>query len=156
MNEIYVSGHRNPDTDSIVASMAYAKLRNALGDREYKAVRIGAINDETQHMLDHFGFEPPEFIKSMRTQVRDLDFDRPPELNCSVTMDLAWRTMREGEIATMRLERAQHLLTSTTLSISEIASRCGFSSPQYLIRSFTKKFGKPPAAWRHHKPTKVG
>lgn len=101
MNEIYVSGHRNPDTDSIVASMAYAKLRNALGDREYKAVRIGAINDETQHMLDHFGFEPPEFIKSMRTQVRDLDFDRPPELNCSVTMDLAWRTMREGEIATM-------------------------------------------------------
>ena len=101
MNEIYVSGHRNPDTDSIVAAMAYAKLRNALGDREYKAVRIGAINDETQHMLDHFGFEPPEFIKSMRTQVRDLDFDRPPELNCSVTMDLAWRTMREGEIATM-------------------------------------------------------
>ena len=43
MNEIYVSGHRNPDTDSIVASMAYARLRNALGDREYKAVRIGAI-----------------------------------------------------------------------------------------------------------------
>ncbi len=30
---------------------------------EYKAVRIGAINDETQHMLDHFGFEPPEYIK---------------------------------------------------------------------------------------------
>ena len=24
MNEIYVTGHRNPDTDSIVASMAYA------------------------------------------------------------------------------------------------------------------------------------
>ena len=33
MNEIYVSGHRNPDTDSIVASMAYARLRNALGDK---------------------------------------------------------------------------------------------------------------------------
>ena len=121
MNEIYVSGHRNPDTDSIVASMAYAKLRNALGDREYKAVRIGAINDETQHMLDHFGFEPPEFVKSMRTQVRDLDFDRPPELNCSVTMDLAWRTMREGEIATMPIVNDDGSLYGM-LSAGDIAS----------------------------------
>ena len=101
MNEIFVTGHKNPDTDSIVAAMAYAKLRNALGDRQYTAVRIGAINDETRHMLDHFGFEPPMYIKNMRTQVRDLDFDRPPELNCSVTVDLAWRTMRAGDIATM-------------------------------------------------------
>ena len=121
MNEIYVSGHRNPDTDSIVASMAYARLRNALGDREYKAVRIGAINDETQHMLDHFGFEPPEYIKSMRTQVCDLDFDRPPELNCSVTMDLAWRTMREGEIATMPIVNDDGTLYGM-LSAGDIAS----------------------------------
>lgn len=121
MNEIYVSGHRNPDTDSIVAAMAYAKLRNALGDREYKAVRIGALNDETKHMLDHFGFEPPEYIKSMRTQVRDLDFDRPPELNCSVTMDLAWRTMRDGEIATMPIVNDDGTLYGM-LSAGDIAS----------------------------------
>ena len=43
MAEIFVTGHRNPDTDSIVAAMAYANLRNSLGDREYKAVRIGTI-----------------------------------------------------------------------------------------------------------------
>ena len=35
MNEIYVIGHHNPDTDSIVSAMAYAALRNALGDRNY-------------------------------------------------------------------------------------------------------------------------
>ena len=35
MNEIYVTGHRNPDTDSIVSAMAYAALKNALGQREY-------------------------------------------------------------------------------------------------------------------------
>ena len=37
MDPIYVTGHRNPDTDSIVAAMAYAALRNALGDREFEA-----------------------------------------------------------------------------------------------------------------------
>ena len=99
MNDIYVCGHRNPDTDSIVASMAYANLRNALGDREYKAVRIGAINDETQRMLDRFGFEPPMYIQNMRAQVSDLDFDRPPELNKSVTLDLAWRSMRDAGLS---------------------------------------------------------
>ena len=37
MNEIYVTGHRNPDTDSVVAAISYAALRNALGDRDYVA-----------------------------------------------------------------------------------------------------------------------
>ena len=37
MNDIYITGHRNPDTDSIVSAMAYANLRHALGDREYRA-----------------------------------------------------------------------------------------------------------------------
>lgn len=101
MNEIYVTGHRNPDTDSIAASLSYAYLRNALGNREYKAVRIGSVNDETQSILKRFGFEAPEYIKNMRTQVKDLDYDKPPELNRSVTMDLAWRTMRDDQISTM-------------------------------------------------------
>ncbi len=99
MNDIYVCGHRNPDTDSIVAAMAYANLRNALGDREYKAVRIGAINDETQRMLDRFGFEPPMYIQNMRAQVSDLDFDHPTELNKSVPLDLAWRTMQDSGVS---------------------------------------------------------
>ena len=99
MNEIYVTGHRNPDTDSIVASIAYANLRNSLGDREYKAVRIGGINDETQNMLRRFGFDAPELIRDMRNQICDLDFDRPPLLNLGVPLDLAWQQMREGSFA---------------------------------------------------------
>ena len=95
MNEIYVTGHRNPDTDSIVAALAYANLRNALGERTYRAVRIGSINDETQRLLSHFGVEAPPLVKNMRTQVRDLDFDHPPVLNGSVPMNLAWQTMTE-------------------------------------------------------------
>ena len=43
MNEIYVVGHRNPDTDSIVAAMSYAALRNALGDRDYVAAYLGHV-----------------------------------------------------------------------------------------------------------------
>ena len=99
MNEIYVTGHRNPDTDSIVAAMSYAALKNALGEKEYVAVHLGTISDETNRMLERFHFQPPRFIQNVRTQVRDLDFDRPPCLDASVTMDRAWKLMREQKIS---------------------------------------------------------
>ena len=95
MDPIYVTGHRNPDTDSIVAAMAYAALRNACGDREYEAACLGHVSDETQIVLDKFGFEPPKRIHSMYTQVRDLDFDIPPILSTAVTEGRAWRMLQE-------------------------------------------------------------
>lgn len=97
MNTIYVLGHKNPDTDSIVSAMAYAALRNALGDREYKAGRLGFISDETKLVLDRFGFEPPEYVQDIRTQVRDLDFDTPPCLNKGATVSRAWSLLHLGD-----------------------------------------------------------
>ena len=95
MDPIYVTGHRNPDTDSIVAAMAYAALRNALGDREYEAACLGHVSDETNIVLERFGFQPPKRITSMFTQVRDLDFDTPPLLSTAVTVGRAWQIMQQ-------------------------------------------------------------
>ena len=94
MEPIYVTGHRNPDTDSIVSAMAYAALRNALGDREFVPARLGHISDETRLVLDRFGFEPPVRIQTMRTQVRDLDYDTPPALSGAVTVSRAWAALQ--------------------------------------------------------------
>lgn len=96
MEPIYVTGHRNPDTDSIVSAMAYAALRNALGDREFVPARLGHISDETRLVLDRFGFEPPIRIQTMRTQVRDLDFDTPPALSGAVTVSRAWTALQNN------------------------------------------------------------
>ena len=95
MDPIYVTGHRNPDTDSIVAAMAYAALRNALGDREYEAACLGHVSDETKTVLNKFGFEAPKRITSMFTQVRDLDFDTPPCLSTAVTVGKAWEIIQQ-------------------------------------------------------------
>ena len=95
MDPIYVTGHRNPDTDSIVAAMAYAALRNAVGDREYEPARLGQVSDETQRMLTRFGFQAPKLITSMHTQIHDLDFDTPQILSHAVTVDRAWNLLQE-------------------------------------------------------------
>ena len=95
MDPIYVTGHRNPDTDSIVAAMAYAALRNAVGDREYEAACLGHVSDETMIVLERFGFEPPKRIYNMFTQVRDLEFDVPPCLSAAVTVGTGWNILQE-------------------------------------------------------------
>lgn len=94
MEPIYVTGHRNPDTDSIVSAMAYAALRNALGEWAYVAARLGPVSDETQMVLDRFGFEPPQLLRDVRTQVRDLEYDTPPAIHRSVTVSRAWSVLK--------------------------------------------------------------
>ena len=41
---IFVVGHKNPDTDSICSAIAYANLKNQLGGRTFEARRAGEIN----------------------------------------------------------------------------------------------------------------
>ena len=101
MDTIYVTGHRNPDTDSIVAAIAYSALRNACGDREYTAACLGDPSDETKSVLDRFGFQPPKRIYNVFNQIRDLDFSRPPVLSTAVTVGRAWDIMQEKNIGTL-------------------------------------------------------
>ncbi|MFP5526996.1 manganese-dependent inorganic pyrophosphatase [Peptococcus simiae] len=62
MSTILVSGHQNPDTDSIISAISYAHLLNSSG-KEAKPVALGQPNEETAFALDYFGFEAPEVIR---------------------------------------------------------------------------------------------
>ncbi len=92
----YVCGHRNPDTDSIVSAMAYANLCNMLGDNGYTAARLGHLNDESSFLLKRFGFQPPVMISTVRTQVRDIEFDKPPLVGMNLPVSHAWEIMQEN------------------------------------------------------------
>ena len=122
MDPIYVTGHRNPDTDSIVAAIAYAALRNACGDREYEAACLGQVSEETRIVLDRFAFRPPMMISNLYNQVRDLDFDRPPVLATGVSMSRAWEEFRQyPTIAAVPVARENGTLYGI-LSRTDIAS----------------------------------
>ena len=116
MSDIFVVGHKNPDTDAVVSAMAYANLRNASGDREYKAARLDHISDETKRMLKMFGFDAPMRLKDVRTQVSDIDFDTPTALDPSVTLDRAWKIMTETETTSIPVVNADGTLFGTLTS----------------------------------------
>lgn len=96
MDPIFVFGHRNPDTDSVVSAMAYAALQNALGNNAYQAVCLGRLNDETSYLLERFGFDAPPYLSTVRTQIRDIDFDHPPTLSSAVAVSHAWEIFCEN------------------------------------------------------------
>jgi len=96
MDPVYVTGHLNPDTDSIVSAIAYSALRNALGDRQYISACLGNISDETQAVLDFFDVAPPTLITNVRTQVHDLQFDIKPTLGRNVTVNKAWEMLKSS------------------------------------------------------------
>ncbi len=58
---VYVVGHKNPDTDSVTAAIAYAELMKAKGEDYIPCVQ-GEINPETKVVLDKFGFAAPELM----------------------------------------------------------------------------------------------
>lgn len=55
----------------------------------------------------------------------------------------------------LRLERAQSLLTATTLSLSEVARRTGFGREERLRNAFVRQFAIGPAQWRERFSEKV-
>ena len=45
MEQIFITGHRNPDLDSICSAYAYARLKNELDpENQYIAVNMGIEN----------------------------------------------------------------------------------------------------------------
>lgn len=84
-NYRYIHGHRNPDTDSIVSSIAYAHLKNQL-NQPAKACRLGAMNDETSYILDRFGFEAPILLKDARATLEEIEIDEPTSVHINTTI----------------------------------------------------------------------
>jgi manganese-dependent inorganic pyrophosphatase len=62
---VYVIGHRNPDTDSVVSAAAYAALKQAGGQNRVIAARAGKINPQTEYIFDRFGVAVPEYLPDL-------------------------------------------------------------------------------------------
>lgn len=67
-----VIGHKNPDMDSIVAALGYARLKQTLGWEDVLAARAGNTNARIDYVLNRFGLEAPIFISDITPKVRDI------------------------------------------------------------------------------------
>ena len=70
---IYVTGHRNPDLDSIASAIGYAELKAQLDpDNEYVPIRLGEVNEQTAWALERSAAVKPELMGHVFLRVRDV------------------------------------------------------------------------------------
>ncbi|GGM41496.1 putative manganese-dependent inorganic pyrophosphatase [Paraliobacillus quinghaiensis] len=68
MTKSLIFGHKNPDTDTINSAIAYAYLKQQIGE-DVEAVRLGAANDETKYALDYFKVDAPREVATVSNEV---------------------------------------------------------------------------------------
>nr|WP_320132035.1 putative manganese-dependent inorganic diphosphatase [uncultured Holophaga sp.] len=113
---VFVTGHKNPDTDSICAAIAYAELKRKQGVQAVPC-RLGDISRETAFVLDHFGVPAPELLQTVKTQVSDLDMDPANAVSLGISVKSAWRVMRQQNVKTLPVvDDGQKLLGLLTVS----------------------------------------
>lgn len=71
MEKVLIFGHKNPDTDTICSAIAYADLKSKLG-LNVEAVRLGAVNGETQFALNKFNAEAPRLVEEVAGEVKQV------------------------------------------------------------------------------------
>ncbi len=96
-----VIGHRNPDTDSICSAICYANLKQAATGGVYEPGRAGNVNSETRFVLDYFGVQEPELVKTVRTQVKDIEIRETPGVRRDISLKKAWNLMQEANVVTL-------------------------------------------------------
>ena len=82
MNKVFIFGHKNPDTDSIVSSLVMADFEKKLGNENVVPCRLGIVNKETEFILNYLGLEAPMLIEDLEdgSEVIIVDTANPGEL----------------------------------------------------------------------------
>ncbi|WP_317316620.1 putative manganese-dependent inorganic diphosphatase [Amedibacillus dolichus] len=91
--KIYITGHRHPDSDSIVSAIAYTELKKRKGF-DAVACRLGALNPETKYLLERFGFDEPMLFEDARSTLAEIALDPPITITSTTTIQEALEIMK--------------------------------------------------------------
>lgn len=135
MQDIFITGHRNPDMDSICASWAYAQLKNQIDpSADYHAIRCGHLNTQTKHTLKEIGVEPPRLEKDVYPRVKDILTDTTNALNSDDPIFEAVKMIHDFNISVIpifdREKRYAGLVSVNEISDFLIAEQIG-GRPKY-------------------------
>ncbi|MDD6021944.1 MAG: putative manganese-dependent inorganic diphosphatase [Acutalibacteraceae bacterium] len=119
---VYIVGHRNPDTDSICSAIAYADLKNRDGGSyHYTPTRAGQISSETEFVLDYFGMEQPLYLNNLGTRVKEMEIRHTPPIKRSLSLRKAWQLMGDVKCVTLPIVNDENILEGL-ITIQDIAT----------------------------------
>ncbi len=97
MGEIYITGHRNPDMDSICSAIAYADLKNLIDPANtYIPVRCSHLGESARTLLDSLEIEAPEHMRNVYPKVSDVMMTSSHETEADQSLSECARSFSEN------------------------------------------------------------
>lgn len=115
----YIFGHRNPDTDSVCASIALSYLRNELGGKTVPKV-IGDLNNETKFVLKYFKVDAPSYLNDVKVRIKNIKYDKKAFIHEKASIDNAFKLMQKENVTAIPLINDKKILTGY-VTLKEIA-----------------------------------
>ena len=98
MENVFVFGHKNPDTDSVTGAIALAYLKNIKKKKNYIPYILGEVNNETKYVLNYFKVNKPLYLNDTKLQVSDLRYKKNCFISELETIDSLYTFMQKEEI----------------------------------------------------------
>ena len=81
MGKIYITGHRNPDLDSLCAATAYANLKNMTdSDNKYIPIRCSHVSDSVRKQMEVMEIRLPFYKRDVYPKVKDVMMEPTAQL----------------------------------------------------------------------------
>lgn len=134
MDKIYVFGHKNPDADSVCASITLSNLKNELGMNTEPRI-LSPINKETEYILNRFNIEVPAYLNDVRVQIKDVNYHKNFIINENKTIFEAFKMMNESAITGLPLVDDESNFKGY-VSLKEVASDMIYNENLHIETSF--------------------
>ncbi len=109
---VYVTGHRNPDTDSVAAALGYAELKQLVDpEREYLPARLGPLNPQTTWALERAGAEAPRFLEHIQLRAGDVMREEFPVADSNTPLRYAGQEMVAAGLEFLPIVDSDGILT---------------------------------------------
>jgi manganese-dependent inorganic pyrophosphatase len=127
MARIYVTGHRNPDADSIAAAIGYAELKGRLDTRNtYTPARLGEVNAQTRWLLERSDAPEPRLLPHVMLRA------------CDVMNEVFPTTARDAPIREAGLEMSRAELELVPV-VDDDGALAGVITERALARRFIRE-----------------
>ena len=95
--KIYITGHKNPDMDSICSAYAYSVLKNKIDPAyEYVPVRPGHLSDSSKAILKALDITPPVYMRNVYPKVSDVMLKPSEKIEAGMPLTAIAKTYKDS------------------------------------------------------------
>ncbi len=117
--QTFIFGHRNPDTDTVCASIALSYLLNEEGKNTIPKV-LGHLNLETEFVLKYFNVKAPDYLNDTKIQIKDIKYNKKAIVSDRDPILKTFNFMQQQNITAIPLVDDKKVL-SGLVTLKEIA-----------------------------------